>query len=77
MKGYDDKQVRDAEDRSKIISNFSGAAQAIGSGAEYIGKMVNDGAYNEDTLSIINAMFPNVTFSLDAKGKLKASKNNE
>lgn len=76
MKGADEKQVRDQEDRSKIISNFSGAAQAIGSGAEHIGKMVNDGMYNEDTLSIINAMFPNVTFSLDAKGKLKASKNN-
>lgn len=70
MKGADEKQVRDAEDRSKIISNFSGAAQAIGSSKEHIGKMVNEGNYNDDFLSTLGALFPNMNIGKDAKGNL-------
>ena len=70
MKGADEKQVRDAEDRSKIISNFSGAAQAIGSSKEHIGKMVNEGNYNDDFLSTLSALFPNMNIAKNAKGDL-------
>ncbi len=70
MKGADEKQVRDQEDRSKIISNFSGAAQAIGSSKEHIGKMVNEGNYNEDFLSTLSALFPNMNIGKNAKGDL-------
>ena len=74
MKGADEKQVRDAEDRSKIISNFSGAAQAIGSSKEHIGKMVNENNYNSDVLTIVNTLFPNIDFSKDAKGNLTVTR---
>lgn len=67
--GADAKQIADKQDISAIINNSSAAAQGLGSSYEHLGKMINSEKYNEDFLSILNSMSPNVQFVFE-NGKI-------